>query len=150
MKLKLQRLFDNGNATGSILYINNKFECFGLEDEFRVAKIKGETRILSGTYEIKFREVVSGLTKRYREKHNWFTWHLELQNVPNFQYVYIHIGNTEMHTDGCILVGEKLSKKGVVESSTAAFKKLYLKVKEELVNNRKVEIEIIDEIKILA
>lgn len=146
MKLKLQRIKSTEEATLGVLTLDNEFHSFTCEDEKREVKVKGETRIPSGTYKIKHREVLSGKTKRYREKYDWFTWHLELQDVPNFEYVYMHIGNDETHTDGCIIMAETADSKAMtIGRSTPAFKDLYLKVSHALAYNQDVEITVFDE-----
>ncbi len=106
MTITLQRLRSDSTATSGFLSINGKVVCFTLEDAFHVAKIIGGTRIPSGTYEIKLRDV-GGLTQKYLEKYGSSFHHgmLWLQDVPDYEYVYIHVGNTHKHTEGCILVG---------------------------------------------
>ena len=47
-----------------------------------------------------------------------------LMNVPGFDGILIHIGNTAADSSGCILVG-KNSQVGKVLNSTATFKRLY-------------------------
>ena len=74
---------------------------------------------------------------------------LELQDVPNFQYILIHCGNTDEHTSGCILVGDsqennELVKDGFIGKSTQAYSRVYPKIASALLNNEKVTIEIID------
>jgi hypothetical protein len=80
--------------------------CFALEDERRHTKVPGETCIPTGTYELKLR-TEGGMHQRYLERygdrHKGMLW---LQNVENFQFVYIHIGNTDDDTQGCILPGK--------------------------------------------
>ena len=146
MQLKLQRFKHDVSTTLGVLSVDGKFHSFTLEDEPRKIKIKGETRIPAGKYQIKFREVLSGKTKSYRKKFDWFTWHLELQNVPDFEYVYIHIGNKEKDTDGCILVAETCdSKVMTIGRSTPAFRSLYQLVSEKLIEGEDVWIEVSDE-----
>lgn len=146
MKLQLQRFLDDGLGTLGILFADKDFECFTVEDTFRAKKIKGKTRIPNGTYRIKLREVLSEKTKKYRKSYNWFTWHIELQDVPGFKYVYIHIGNNATHSEGCILVGATANKFGnsgpEALKSAIAFKPLYLKIREALERNEEVSIEI--------
>lgn len=129
MQLELNRYSDNGNSTLGVLLVDGKFNCYTLEDEARSEKLNGETRIPQGTYRIKFRKVLSPLTRKYREKYDWFEWHLELQDVRGFKYVYVHIGNFEDHTDACILVGQEANnntlEKGMLKNSMLAFKDLY-------------------------
>lgn len=81
------------------------FQCFTLEDERRKVKVKGETCIPPGSYEIKLRH---GSPKygKFDERWDWHNGMLWLQDVPGFEYIYIHPGNTDDDTDGCILVGD--------------------------------------------
>jgi hypothetical protein len=148
MEITLIRLNKDTDSTIGVMYIDGKFQCYTLEDEERDVKIKGETCIPKGTYEVKFREVVSGLTKKYRERYDWFHYHLMLQDVPNFNYVYMHVGNTDEHTDGCLLVGEQQQlntyKEGKLMSSVPAFERLYKKVGNELESGGKVYITVKD------
>lgn len=150
MELLLKRFTSDAQSTLGILHINNVKECFTLEDEKRTVKVPGETRIPAGRYEVKFRKVDSGLTLRYRKRFpEWFTYHLELQGVPNFQYVYIHIGNTEKDSDGCILVGKgyKINNNAAdtISNSTAAFTDVYKKISAALGRGEKVFITVKDE-----
>jgi len=134
VELRLDRVVNLPDSTIGVLKVDGVPFCFTLEDEKREVKVRGETRIPNGTYEIKFRKVISGLTEKYRSKYEWFTFHLELQGVPGFNYVYIHIGNYEHQSDGCILVGQgaMMEGKGWIMNSTLVFKQLYLKISEAL------------------
>lgn len=135
MKLDLKRFSTQNDSTLGLLFVNGEFECFVLEDEYRDVKVKGETRIPCGFYKIKKREVLSGLTKKYRAKFDWFDYHFQLQDVPNFNYVYLHIGNDTSNTDGCLLLNNGIksnahgrSQKNLGTESTSAFKRLYQKM----------------------
>ena len=78
------------------------------------------------------------MTSKYRKKFNWFDYHLHINNVPEFEYVYIHIGNTDQHTAGCLLVGEGATSSGECRllNSTDAYKALYEKVKPFAANGK--------------
>ena len=109
--------------------------CFVLEDEHREVKVPGETRIPAGRYRIKPRygsPAFGYLDKRY-PWHNGMLW---LQDVPNFTYIYIHAGNNDDHTDGCLLVGDKaqqnVTKRGLVQKSADAYQRIYQDMKEHL------------------
>jgi len=152
LNLLLQRYSDNGNSTQGLMHKidNNKLEFlnYSLEDEHREVKIKGETCIPAGLYEVKQRKVLTGMTERYRAKYNWFDWHLELQNVEGFKYIYIHSGNKESQTDGCILVQDNANNNmigsGFNSSSAPAFERIYHTIREELNDDGKVFIRIRD------
>lgn len=147
MELKLVRLSESDDATLGILFDGMTFVCYTLEDEYRKDKIRGETRIPEGNYKVKFRKVESPKTLSYREKYPWFEYHLELQDVPGFQYVYIHIGNDDDDSDGCILVGSSADSKNFkIWESTKAFEYVYKKVSKELEQGKDVELKIFDRI----
>jgi len=147
--LNLKRFSDNGESTLGLMYAQNKFECYSLEDQYQKIKVKGQTRIPEGLYQIKFREYLTGMTERYRKKYtSFFTFHLELQNVPGFKYIYIHSGNTDDHTEGCILVANTVNNNmisdGFAGHSAPAFEKLYKNISQQINTGRKVFIKIED------
>jgi len=148
MKLDVIRTQFGEDATNGILLIDGVFESFCLEDQVRDGqKQMGETAIPLGEYEIKFR-TIGGYDAKYQKKYGT-TWHkgmLELQDVPNFKYILIHTGNTDEHTAGCLLVGETQQdldrgKDGFVGGSGDAYKKMYPKVRDALLNGEKVTIK---------
>lgn len=153
MEIYLKRLKQvedkiTGTSTLGELSIEDKKFCVTLEDKFvpLYAKVNGETRIPEGRYPIRKREVLSGLTQRYRAMKalkGVFDWHLEICDVPFFQYVYLHIGNYAKDTDGCVLVGEKfVSGRGMITNSTATYIKFYTLVSAALKRGEEVWINI--------
>ncbi|MAL08079.1 MAG: hypothetical protein CMF74_00240 [Maricaulis sp.] len=147
MKLDVVRTQFGKDATNGMLFVNGVFEAFTLEDEVRDKKIKGETAIPLGEYEIKLR-TVGGFHTKYTSKYGaaFHKGMLELQNVPNFQYILIHTGNTDSHTAGCLLIGETQQdldkgKDGFVGGSGDAYKKFYPKVRDALIAREKVTIK---------
>lgn len=147
MELQLLRNKSKADSTRGVLYVNDEKFCDTLEDEKRSIKVKGETRIPAGCYQVKFREVDSGLTLKYRESYPWFTYHLQLQDVPDFNYVYIHIGNYDDDTDGCILVGDGFTDyedESAIWNSKKTFKELYEIISDELGCGNEVWITIYD------
>jgi hypothetical protein len=120
--------------TPGILCIEGMFECFTLEDPIRLEKIPGETAIPAGRYQIKMRNEGT-MVKRYKEKFHWHGGMLWLQDVPGFEWVYIHIGNYVRDTEGCILVGEKPVTDPLlpmIGSSTGAYVLLYKEIERAL------------------
>ena len=150
MKLKLVRISSQIDSTNGILYINDEFACYTLEDEQRKIKVKHETAIPLGIYEIQFRKV-GGFHTKYLNRYgaDFHKGMLELQDVPNFEYILIHTGNTDEHTSGCILVMDNqennlLIKDGFGGKSRQAYERIYPKIASALLNNEKVTIEIVD------
>jgi hypothetical protein len=72
---------------------------------------------------------------------------LWLQNVPNFTYIYFHVGNDDEDTEGCILVGGSCDSwetgGGRVRYSTHAYGRFYEKVV-GAARAARLEVEIID------
>lgn len=149
MKLTLQRINGAKESTIGVLYINGAFACFTIEDEYRTVKVKGETRIPSGTYKIILR-TEGGKHENYKSKfpqtHKGMLW---IQDIPNFQYVLIHIGNTDIDSEGCILVGDSvaqnITERGMIAGSTNAYQRIYTIVASAIEKGEMVTIEIYDE-----
>ena len=145
MRIVVDRFYDNGEATLGTMLIEGKFEAFTLEDEARTKKVNGETRIPAGLYFIDFQKIVTPKTKSYRNRYDWFSFHLEIKNVPGFTNVYLHVGNYDSDTDGCVLVGSTAdSDNGSIGRSTPTFKRFYAKVKSALEAGEQVSLRILN------
>jgi len=157
MKFILQRYSDNRKSTlGLLLKVvpigsaeKTVLQSYTLEDESREVKVSGETRIPAGKYELGINAADTPLTLKYRKKYPWFKYHIEVKNIPGFKGVYIHIGNVDENTDGCILLGDSADNnsisEGMITNSTAAFKRFYDSVFTHLQAGNKASIEIRDE-----
>lgn len=145
MEIFIDRLFNGTNSTLGLLSVNGKPNCFSCEDEYRIEKRMNETRIPAGRYRIKYRDE-GGMVKRYKAKYAWHKGMVHLQDVPGFTYIYIHPGNTEADTSGCILVGKAClvgdDGGGSVQYSNAAYKMLYSAIGAELDANDPVFISL--------
>jgi len=146
MKLLVERFTSDNDATISAIYLDNVFQCFGLEDEYREEKVASETRIPPGSYKVGLR-TTGGFHARYEKKFSDIhQGMLHVQNVPGFEFILIHIGNTDENTAGCLLVGTG-ARAGEgdmsIQSSRVAYKKLYSKVV-EAAKQESLEIEYFD------
>ncbi|KKK60825.1 hypothetical protein LCGC14_3020490 [marine sediment metagenome] len=116
--------------------------CYTLEDEFREVKVRKETRIPADTYELKLR-TEGPLNARYQTRfndiHQGMIW---LQNVPNFKWIYLHCGNDDDDTDGCVLVGSYLRLNRVL-NSRSTYRAIYPGIVENI-KEGPTYIEIID------
>ena len=106
MKLLLKRIAQKPDYTIGRLYIDGQYFCDTLEDTVREKKIMHKTAIPEGTYEV----IVNRSPKFKRDLPR-------LLNVPNFEGILIHRGNTPNDTSGCILVGENKVKGKLVNSA---------------------------------
>ena len=152
MKLEVLRISSQKDSTNGILFDitdGRKFLAYTLEDEYRDEKVMSETRIPSGTYKITLR-TVGGFHSRYEAKygdfHKGMLW---VRDVPGFEYILIHTGNTDEHTAGCLLVGnsqnENITKKdGFIGSSVTAYKRIYPPIAKALENEEEVTITYVD------
>ena len=142
------RYMDDGETTIGLLFLNEEFFCYTLEDTYRIIKIKGKTRIPCGTYKVNFRRELTPLTERYKETRPWFEYHLEIKDVKGFTGIYIHSGSIHEHTDGCLLVGRSLNSsdmKKLIYDSRDTFEQFYKTLKPKLDSGEYVRIKILDE-----
>lgn len=151
MKLVVLRISSQEDSTSGILMKedsqgNWEFLCYTLEDEYRKDKISGETRVPAGSYPIILRKE-GGFNERYSKKFpDMHIGMLHIINVPNFEYILIHIGNTDEDTAGCLLVGNSqesnlVKKDGFVGSSTNAYKTIYPPIAQAIEEGQEVTIE---------
>ena len=138
MRLRLERTWCGAVCTIGTLYVDGKAECFTCEDVRREVKhqpvsawkVDGETAIPAGTY-----NVVVTPSNRFKRDLPL------LENVPGFQGIRIHPGNTADDTEGCILVGVGKTPAGVTDSRRA-FDALFVKIREALGCGEKVTLEV--------
>lgn len=94
MKIEIIRKeFTEFSTIGDML-IDGEFFCYTLEDVVRPVKIPRETAIPYGYY-----EVITNYSHRFKRIMPI------ILNVPGFDGVRIHGGNTAKDTEGCPLVG---------------------------------------------
>ena len=151
--LEVLRYSSGVDSTLGLLFINDangrEFLSYTLEDEFREEKVSAETRIPEGTYDIKLR-TEGGFHNRYSAKFGtpWHRGMLHVQDVPGFEYILIHTGNTDEHTMGCLLVADSstqnITKDGFVGASVSAYKRIYPDLAQWLVDGNKLSITYID------
>lgn len=141
---------DTDSTLGALFKVEDgkpRFRVYTLEDEHREVKVPGETRIPAGRYEIKLR-TEGGMHEQYKTIYPWHRGMLHLQDVPNFTWIYIHPGNVDDHTAGCILVGDgswqNITRAGALQHSGAAYMRLYQEMLEDLLGGHQVFLEIGD------
>jgi hypothetical protein len=115
-KCTIGRLYIDGEDTG----------LYTLEDKVRQIpgepvekwKVFGETAIPTGIY-----NVVVALSSHFKRELP------HLQNVPGYEGVLIHPGNTDADTEGCILVGKDWPHSDEILRSREAFDELFARIK---------------------
>ena len=154
MKYEVLRISSGKDSTSGMLFEvdNNRrtFLAYTLEDEQRDVKVWGETRIPAGTYKLKLRKE-GGFHTRYLAKYG-DTFHkgmIHVQDVPGFEYILWHTGNTDEHTAGCLILGNtqtnnRIAKDGFIGSSVDAYKFVYPRVAAAIEAGLDVEVTYID------
>ena len=153
MKLEVLRVSSESDSSSGLVFdVTNgrKFLCYSLEDEYRSEKVMHETRVPAGTYKILLRKE-GGFHGRYTKKYgsDFHKGMLHVQDVPGFEWILIHTGNTDEHTSGCLIVGDsqennQLKKDGFIGRSTQAYKRIYPPIAEALENGEEVTITYVD------
>lgn len=143
MELKLQRTSMGQMATLGTLDCelagnpDSVFRCYTLEDVDRrleanpSAKIPGQTCIPRGRY-----KVIINMSNRFKKLLPL------LLNVPGFEGVRIHTGNTPADTDGCILVGARPTSEAFIPNSRVTFDELFKRMQSALNSGEEVWITI--------
>lgn len=134
MKIIVERFqFSNKSTIGTLT--TDKFSCFTLEDCDRYLedggeKIDGQTAIPRGTY-----RVIIDYSNRFKRDLP------RLLDVPKFEGIRIHCGNTAEDTHGCLLVGSTYEE-NFVGNSKATFSRLFELMEESYDREEEIWIEI--------
>ena len=112
--------------------------CYTLEDKVREVigkpvsswKIPGETAIPMGEY-----KVVIDYSEHFKKDLP------HILDVPGYEGVRIHPGNTSADTEGCLLVGEGWSGTNMIYNSRKAFETLLPKIQSALASGETVSLK---------
>jgi Family of unknown function (DUF5675) len=139
MHLLVTRSAFGDKATEGTLFVDGARECCTLEPTFRAGedenivavKVKGKTAIPDGTY---------GLTISFSPK---FGREMPLlTGVPDFEDVRIHTGNSDVDTEGCILLGEQVVDGDFIAGSRVAFNAFFPKLQAAIAAGERVTITV--------
>jgi hypothetical protein len=153
MKYEVLRVSSGKDSTSGLLFEIDRgkrtFLAYTLEDEQRDVKVWGETRIPAGTYKLTLR-TEGGWHNKYLNKfgamHKGMIW---VQDVPGFEWILWHAGNTDENTAGCLLLGNtqtnnRIAKDGFIGNSVDAYKFVYPRVAAAIEADLDVEVTYID------
>nr|DAL75148.1 MAG TPA: Protein of unknown function (DUF2778) [Caudoviricetes sp.] len=146
MKIELKRIARKETYTIGHLSVDGRYICDTLEDRDRddnrngrfdggEKKVYAQTAIPNGTYKVtlehspKFSPKYGGRKVPY------------LHNVPHFEGILIHTGNTADDSAGCILVGTN-SATGRVTNSLVAFNKLLPMLEQAVARKEEISITV--------
>ena len=139
MQLTVAREPSTEESTPGRLLVNDVFECFTLEDRVREVpgvqvaawKVPGRTAIPVGSYSV----VIDPSTRFDKDMPH-------ILDVPGFDGVRIHSGNTSADTEGCILLGQNRNGPDEVYNSRAAFNAFFPKLQQAIRDDETVTITI--------
>lgn len=123
-ELTLDRVSPMPGCTIGHLAWDGTFQCYTLEDTVRAPGIKvpGATAIPPGRY-----KVIIDFSNRFQKPMP------HVLNVPGFEGIRIHCGNTAADTEGCILLGSGAdARQGVISGSRIAFDAFFPKLQAAL------------------
>ncbi|TLX75983.1 SH3 domain-containing protein [Labilibacter sediminis] len=150
MELTVIRYSSGKESTLGLLLINGIFAAYTLEDKHRDVKKMSETRISAGRYKVVLRKEGSHHDRykvKFPEDHKGM---LHIIDILGFQWILIHIGNTDDDTAGCLLVGDavvsNINQNGRINSSTNAYKRIYPIIANTLDKGEEVWITYVDEV----
>ena len=154
MILEVLRISSQKDSTSGILFDitdnKRKFLCYTVEDEYRATKVMHETRIPAGVYQLTLRSE-GGFHSRYISKYgaDWHRGMIYVNNVPGFEYILWHTGNTDESTSGCLILGDSQTSNlvqadGFVGSSVNSYKKVYPIVRDAILSGEKVLVKYVD------
>lgn len=138
MQITLPRVQQDSDVTIGEMRVNGVHECWVCEDPVREVegqpvatwKIKGKTAIPRGNYKI-----IITFSQRFQRDLPL------LVDVPGFEGIRIHPGNTPANTEGCLLPGVVRLSKSVGQSKDA-FNALFAKIRVAKIKGEPVTIEI--------
>lgn len=135
MKITCRRFEYSDTYTISRLYVDGVYECYVLEDKVRPVgvKVQDQTAIPAGVY-----SVVIDFSNHFQKLLP------HILDVPMFEGVRIHSGNTSADTEGCLIVGKIWGGKDGVSMSRVAFTDLYIKMESAVHLGQKINLEIIN------
>jgi hypothetical protein len=122
--LRVARFLHHPDCEIGRVFIDEEFFCYSIEDAYRTTKIAGQTCIPNGEYSLGLRWSPK-FSPRYNHQLIW------VQDVPNFQFILIHTGNTVDDTEGCLIIGDKIGvvkQKDAVLNSRATYLRFYNRV----------------------
>lgn len=135
MKLKLIRTNRYSTCTEGKLFLDNELFCDTLEPTERELKafsdkVPGRTAIPKGVYRISYKYSSRFCCKMMR-----------LMDVPLFDGILIHVGNSVSDTKGCILVGVRTSP-GHLSASRLTYNRLMSRLQNTLTQDELLIISI--------
>jgi hypothetical protein len=132
--IKVERYIHKPECEISKVYVRGQFFCYAIEDASREVKIKSQTCIPPGTYDLGIR-TSPHFSPILGHDMIW------VKNVPGFEFILIHHGNTVLDTDGCLILGKTvgtlLCKDGITRDAVLTSRPTYMEFYASVVDDIK-------------
>ena len=133
MKIVIKREIKGNTYTAGKMYVDDWYFADTLEpktiDWSKEEKTLGKTAIPEGTYKVEMR-----YSRKFKTQMPF------LQNVPHFEGIMLHVGNSVRDSRGCILVGTRTFP-SVLTHSRDAVNRLILLIEEHKGESITVSVE---------
>jgi hypothetical protein len=136
MNLEIRRTSFGKTFTEGELLVDGSLLCYTLEDAVRQTKVYGQTAIPAGRYRLTIT-----MSNRFKRRM------ILVNDVPEFEGIRIHAGNTAADTHGCPLVGMVRTSPddGYIQESKRAEAKVFALVDNALSAGKDVWLTVTDD-----
>lgn len=153
MKVTLKRIAKKDKYTIGKVYIDDQYICDSIEDkdrgltdsmsldQIKKIKVKDQTAIPSGTYDITMNVQSPSFVKKQYYKQYCNGKLPRILNVKGFDGILLHRGTDQNSSSGCIILGYNTIV-GKVTNSQKAFEIVYTKLKAASNKGEKITITI--------
>ena len=143
-RMVLQRYRDDGNVTLGLLYVNEHFYCYTIEDSAASLSEGKPGKIPPGSYAVGFEKAATALTTMYRARFpEWFTRHIQLSG--NSHSAYLYNGSDSRNNHGNIMVSDFPAVQGdnpLAVNPIVTYERLYKYLAEKIYSNIEIVITI--------
>ena len=147
MIVRIQRLGEHETHVISVVSVNGVAKCFVLEDRKQNVKVYGQTCIPAGIYPAELR-TVGKIHTWLKSKFPFHKGSIWIKNIPGFEYVLLHPGNSSEDTLGCLLPGLNYSwSADYIGKSSLAYCIIAPLITDALINGENVFFHVVDVLK---
>ncbi len=134
--LNLLRTSDDGTTAIGMLYLNEEFFCYTLEDSGADESSKAAVQIPAGNYGVELDHHPNSFAEKLEQRYpEWYTAPIKFTGVKNFSSVWLQNGVDELPGQASIVVTNDLQisdTDAFLKNSEDTFKKLYIQLRSAL------------------
>lgn len=142
--LNLLRTSDDGSTAIGMLYINEDFFCYTLEDSGVDESLRAAVQIPPGNYGVELDHQPNSFTEKFEQLYpDWYTAPIKFTGVNRFTSVWLQNEIDELPGQASIVVTNDLQVSDAdafLKSSRETFKTLYVRLRSALEQDTKVRV----------